>query len=85
MDDFHFLRPLWLLVILPALAIWWGLWRRQDRMNSWRQIMDSHLIEHLVVGESKNHGLRPIQLLLVIWVVCGLGSRTEASISNWFR
>jgi len=72
MDDFHFLRPLWLLVILPALAIWWGLWRRQDRMNSWRQIMDSHLIEHLVVGESKNHGLRPIQLLLVTWVVCAV-------------
>ena len=72
MDDFHFLRPLWLLVILPALAIWWGLWRRQDRMTSWRQIMDSHLIEHLVVGESKNRGLRPIQLLLVTWVVCAI-------------
>jgi len=72
MDDFHFLRPLWLLVILPALAVWWGLWRRQDRMTSWRQIMDSHLIEHLVVGESKSHGLRPLQLLLVTWVVCAV-------------
>jgi len=72
MDDFHFLRPFWLLVILPALAIWWGLWRRQDSMTSWRQIMDSHLIEHLVVGESKNRGLRPIQLLLVTWVVCAV-------------
>jgi Ca-activated chloride channel family protein len=72
MDDFHFLRPLWLLVVLPALAIWWGLWRRQDHMNSWRQIMDSHLIEHLIVGESKRSGLRPIQLLLVTWVVCAI-------------
>ncbi len=72
MDDFHFLRPLWLLVVLPALAIWWSLWRRQDRMTSWRQIMDSHLIEHLVVGESKNRGLRPIQLLLVSWIVCAV-------------
>lgn len=72
MDDFHFLRPLWLLVILPALAIWWGLWRRQDRMTSWRQIMDPHLIEHLVVGESKNHGVRPIQVLLLTWVVCAI-------------
>ena len=72
MDDFHFLRPLWLLVLLPTLAIWLGLWRRQDRMTSWRQIMDSHLIEHLVVGESKKPGLRPIQLLLVTWVVCAV-------------
>lgn len=72
MDDFHFLRPLWLLVMLPALLIWWGLWRRQDRMTSWRQIMDPHLIEHLIVGESNHRGLRPIQLLLVAWIVCAV-------------
>ena len=53
MDDFHFLRPLWLLVVLPGLVIWWGLWRRQDRMASWRQIVDAHLIDHLIVGEAK--------------------------------
>jgi Ca-activated chloride channel family protein len=72
MDDFHFLRPLWLLVVLPALLVWWGLWRRQDRMASWRQIMDPHLLEHLIVGESKHRGLRPIQLLLVVWIVCAV-------------
>ena len=69
MDDFHFLRPLMLLVALPALAVWLGLWRRQDRMASWRQIMDPHLLAHLLVGESKNGGLRPIQLLLVVWLI----------------
>ena len=72
MDDFHFLRPLWLLIMLPALLIWWGLWRRKDRMSSWRQIMDPHLIEHLIVGESRHRGLRPIQLLLVAWIVCAV-------------
>jgi Ca-activated chloride channel family protein len=69
MDDFHFLRPLMLLLALPALAVWWGLWRRQDRMASWRQIMDPHLLPHLLVGESKRGGLRPIQLLLVVWLI----------------
>jgi Ca-activated chloride channel family protein len=72
MDDFHFLRPLWLLVALPALAVWWGLWRRQDRIASWRQIMDPHLFPYLLVGESKHGGLSPIHLLLVIWVVCAV-------------
>jgi len=72
MDDLHFLRPLWLLVVLPALLIWWRLLRHQDRMTSWRQIMDPHLIEHLTVGESSHRGLRPIQLLLVTWVVCAV-------------
>jgi len=72
MDDFHFLRPLWLLVVLPGLVIWWGLWRRQDRMASWRQVVDAHLIDHLIVGESKQRLLRPVQLLLVVWLVCAV-------------
>lgn len=72
MDEFHFLRPLWLLIILPSLAIWWGLWRRQDRMAAWRQIVDSHLIRHLIVGEPDQGRLRPIHLLLLVWVVCGI-------------
>ena len=70
MDDFHFLRPLWLLAVLPALAVWWGLWRQQDRAASWRQVVDSHLLEHLIVGESTRRRLRPIQLLLMIWIIC---------------
>ena len=70
MDDFHFLRPLWLLAVLPALAVWWGLWRQQDRAASWRQVVDPHLLEHLIVGESTRRRLRPIQLLLVIWITC---------------
>jgi len=69
MDDFHFLRPFMMLLALPALAIWWGLWRGQDRLASWRQIVDPHLLPYLLVGESRHRGLRPIQLLLVVWVI----------------
>jgi len=72
MDDFHFLRPLWLLALVPALLIWWGLWRRQDRTASWRKIIDPHLLPHLIVGESKRAGLRPIQLLFVVWVIAAV-------------
>jgi Ca-activated chloride channel family protein len=70
MDDFHFLRPLWLLAVLPALAVWWGLRQQQDRAASWRQVVDPHLLEHLIVGESTHRRLRPIQLLLGIWLIC---------------
>ena len=69
MDEFHFLRPLWLLIAFPALAIWWALWRQQDRAASWRKFMDPHLLPHLLVGESEKSGLRPIQLLLVVWLI----------------
>ena len=72
MDEFHFLRPFWLLIILPSLAIWWGLWRREDRMAAWRQIVDSHLIGHLIVGEPDQGRLRPIHWLLLVWILCGI-------------
>ena len=41
-------------------------------MASWRQIMDSHLLPHLLVGEAKHALLRPIQLLLAVWVICSI-------------
>ena len=72
MDEFHFLRPFWLLAAIPALAVWWGLWRQHDSVRFWRQVVDQHLLEHLVVGESKQRGLSPIQLLLVTWIICTL-------------
>jgi len=72
MGEFHFLRPYWLLLVLPVLIVWWGLWRGQDKMASWRQIMDSHLLPHLLVGEAKHARLRPIQLLLAVWVICSI-------------
>ena len=46
----HFLRPWWLLalLVLPVLA-WW--WRRQARnRNPWREVVDVHLLPHLLEG-----------------------------------
>jgi Ca-activated chloride channel family protein len=68
MDEFHFIRPLWLLLSAPALLIAYGLWRLQDHTAEWRQIIDQHLLEHLVVGESARSKLRPLHLLLATWL-----------------
>ena len=48
----HFLRPGWLLalLVLPLLA-WW--WRSQaQRRNPWRDVVDAHLLPHLLEGEA---------------------------------
>ncbi|QNP39778.1 VWA domain-containing protein [Lysobacter solisilvae (ex Woo and Kim 2020)] len=44
----HFLRPWWLLalVALPLLAWWWR--RRQRRNSAWQQLVDPHLLPHLL-------------------------------------
>ena len=72
MGEFHWLRPYGLLSLLPAMAIWWGLWRYQDQIVSWRKAVDPHLLEHLLVGQRKRRILRPVHMLLVVWVLAAL-------------
>lgn len=72
MGEFHFLRPFWLLLIIPALLTWYGLWRQQDRTASWLKVFDKHLLEQLIVGESTRRRLRPIHTLLLIWIVTAI-------------
>ena len=66
---FHFLRPLWLLALLPAFTLLWVIWRRQDTQQSWRGIIDASLLQHLVYRERQQHRLRPWHLLLIVWVL----------------
>ncbi len=69
MPELQLLRPLWLFGLLPVLLTWWFLWRRQDPFARWQRVIDPHLLPHLVVGDEKGRKLRPVHLLLVIWLV----------------
>lgn len=44
---FHFLRPLWLLALMPALGLL--LWLRYDAAapSAWSRVVDAHLLPHL--------------------------------------
>lgn len=69
MNELHFLRPLWLWSFIPAVIVWWSLWRSQDRVDEWKRVIDPHLLEHLLVGEKQRGRLRPIHLTLMLWVL----------------
>jgi Ca-activated chloride channel family protein len=72
MDELHLLRPLWLWTLVPALLIWLGLWRLQDRVADWKKLIDPHLLEHLLVGGRRRRRLRPIHLTLILWILCAV-------------
>ncbi len=60
---FHFLRPLWLLLILPGLLLP-VLWlRRHDLQRQLGGIIAPHLAEHLVITPREQRRLRPVHLL----------------------
>jgi len=51
-EQFHFLRPWWLLA-LPALAsLLWLLRRRGQDSGNWRAVIDPHLLPHLLAVDA---------------------------------
>jgi len=61
---FHFLRPLWLLALVPATLTGWLLWWQQDPRRGYGAIIAPHLLTHLVIMAGKTSFLRPEVVLL---------------------
>ncbi|MCW8409197.1 VWA domain-containing protein [Legionella sp. PATHC035] len=59
--DFHFLRPWWLLMILPLLGLIFVLWRQKPKLHAWSEVCDSHLLSHLL--QRKSQGRRMSSML----------------------
>ena len=72
MFEFHFLRPQMLLSLLPLMLVWWMLWRGQDSYAQLKKVVAPHLLEHLVVGDTRTRRLRPVHLLSAVWIVATL-------------
>lgn len=66
--EFHFLRPLWLLALLPAVLLFVTAWRSEGPGNGWRKVVDSHLLRHLLIEESGVLRRWPLYLVGLGWV-----------------
>ncbi|MCP3686905.1 MAG: VWA domain-containing protein [Gammaproteobacteria bacterium] len=52
-EQFHFLRPAWLLAFIPLLlALWYGF-KHHATSRSWQAVVDAELLPHLLSGTSK--------------------------------
>ena len=67
--EFHFLRPLWLLGLLPLLVILWRLWRLDANSNLWRDVVDAHLLPRLLSGDGGGARRLPVVLLAIGWLI----------------
>jgi Ca-activated chloride channel family protein len=74
LQDLHFLRPQWLWALfgLPLLAWWWR--RRQRQRSIWREVVDPHLLPHLLEGDAgiRARGTLWLGLLGAAIAVCAL-------------
>lgn len=51
-DQFHFLRPLWLLALIPLFVMIWLMVKKRLGSRSWEMVCDDTLLPYILTGTS---------------------------------
>jgi len=81
MTDFHFLRPWWLLAVLPLAVLLWGLYRRRRSAEDWKEICDEALLPHVLIGGDGRTARHP----LIVAALGGLAAILALAGPVWER
>ena len=72
-NNFHFLRPWWLIVLAALPLLWMILSGRGSDAGAWRGVVDAHLLEHLLVrGNDAAPSKTPRWLAMIGWTLACL-------------
>ncbi len=69
MSDFHFLRPMWFLALIPSVLILVALWHHQTRSSSWHTVFDRQLLAQLWLEPPGRRSRVPLILLGMGWLL----------------
>lgn len=69
MSEFHFIRPWWLLALIPLIVIAMQAWKQKGHMSSWAQVCDAHLLAHLLKRDKQTSRHRAV-LLICLCLLC---------------
>ncbi|MDH5517442.1 MAG: VWA domain-containing protein [Gammaproteobacteria bacterium] len=79
MNLFHFIRPEWLLALIPLFILYWLLQRMQLQNKSWQSFCDKDLLPYLFEQTELKQKKRPLYLLLL----AGLLAITALAGPSW--
>ena len=68
-EEFHFLRPLWLLAIIPAMVFFIAMWRVNSVITAWDKAIDKSLLPYLLDRSKSGAQRSPLLLLLAAWAL----------------
>ncbi len=66
---FHFLRPWWLLAMIPLLLTLRYLWSANNPMGKWRKIIAPELLKAMLVRSGRSSWFNPISIGMVVVVL----------------
>lgn len=61
-EQFHFIRPWWFLMLIPLLACLWLMVNRKFTSRSWEKICDPTLLPHILIQQQGHHQKRSVTL-----------------------
>jgi Ca-activated chloride channel homolog len=61
--SFHLLRPLWVLALIPVVAVLLLVRWRQSVRAQWGGVIAPHLLKHLIVQPGGSRGISPLYLV----------------------
>lgn len=64
--NLHFLRPAWLLLIIPFAAMSLIQWRRRDLSRQWEPVIATHLLPRMIVPGSQRRLFSPLWVSVVL-------------------
>ena len=68
-QEFHFLRPLWLLGLIPSVVFLLALWRINTSVTAWDKAIDHSLLPFLLDSRKSAAQRSPLLLLTAAWVM----------------
>ena len=68
-NEFHFLRPIWLIGLAPLGLLLWRLSRGDGSTEVWRDVCDAHLLPFLLVGSAIQRRWW-LRLIGFAWLIC---------------
>ena len=67
--QFHWLRPMWLFGIIPALLFSIFLWQKKRHAHQWQQLIAPELLPFLIDGKTTQTKKSLIWFLLFAWII----------------
>lgn len=68
-SNFHFLRPLWLLALIPSSLLVFIFWRMNESSSAWDRAIDKDLLPFLLDASKSVAERTPLVLLTLLWTV----------------
>lgn len=67
--NFHFVRPWWLLALIPAAMLLTYLWRQQQYNHAWQKVIAPDFLAYLIEGNISKQSRWPFILLALAWIL----------------